>query len=252
MSHPRLRPGLHVVRRDDRHLQVGVDPPWRLVLPDDPGVLRLLDDLAAGRPPCPVTGATHRALVALERAGLLVEPEPERHPVAVVVEGTGPTADEAARILRAAGCDVVATAAAEVALVLADGEPRRADLDDHVRDGRAHLVVAGTAYGVTIGPFVLPGSTACLRCVDAHLGLHDPRRAVVLEQVGGLPAREHDAGLTALVAGWAVRDLLSFAEGRRPSTWSATVEIGTDLMPRHRTWTRHPHCGCAWADGLVG
>ena len=82
---------------------------------------------------------------------------------------------------------MVPAARAEVTLVLADGEPRRDDVDGHVRDGRAHLVVAATAYGFTIGPFVLPGATACLRCVDAHLGQHDPRRAVVLEQVGGLP-----------------------------------------------------------------
>lgn len=252
MSHPRLRPGLHVVRRDDQHLQVGVDPPWRLVLPDDPEVLRLLDDLACGRPARPETAVTHRALAALERAGLLIEPGPGRRSAEVAVEGGGATAAEATRILRAAGCEVVPADQAEVALVLADGEPRRADLDGHVRDGRAHLVVAATAYGFTIGPFVLPGSTACLRCVDAHLGQHDPRRAVVLEQVGGLPTGPRDAGLTTLVAGWVVRDVLSFVEGGQPSTWSATVAIGPDLAPRHTAWTRHPHCGCSWPDGLVG
>lgn len=247
MSHPRLRPGLHVVRRDDRHLQVGVDPPWRAVLPDDPDVLRLLDDLTAGRPPCPATAAAHRALLALAQSDLLVDPEPAPPVVPIAVEGAGPTAAEAVRILRTAGREVVPAARADLALVLADGEPRRADVDEHVRDGRAHLVVAATAYGFTVGPFVVPGSTACLRCVDAHLGQHDPRRAVVLEQVGGLPVGPRDAGLTALAAGWAVRDLLSYAAGGRPSTWSATVEIGPDLAPRHREWTRHPHCGCSWA-----
>lgn len=251
MSSPRLRPGLHVVRRDDSHVQVGVDPPWRLVLPDDPDVLRLLDDLAAGRPPRPGSLAAHRALAALDRADLLVAPDPDLPPTTFVVEGTGALAGEATRILTAAGCEVDSAGVAEAALVIADGEPRRSDVDAQLRDGRAHLVVASTAYGVTIGPFVLPGATACLRCVDAHLGQHDPRRSMVLEQVGGRPSGPHDPGLTALAAGWAVRDLLSFAAGRRPSTWSATVEIGTDLSPRHRSWTRHPHCGCSWAHGIA-
>lgn len=252
MSHPRLRPGLHVVRRDDDHLQVGVDPPWRLVLPDRPDVRRLLDDLAAGRPALPDTAATHRALVDLDRAGLLVDESPARVITRVAVEGGGAVAAEAVRILRAADHEVVPPADAEVALVLADGEPHRADVDAHLREGRAHLVVAATAYGFTLGPFVVPGWTACLRCVDAHLGQHDPRRAVVVEQLGGLAADAHDPGLTALVAGWAVRDVLTYAEGGRPSTWSATVTIGADLAPRTRAWLRHPHCGCSWAEGLVG
>src|SRR4051812_11926699 len=38
LTRPGLRPGLHVVRRDDRHLQVGLDPPERLVLADRPGL----------------------------------------------------------------------------------------------------------------------------------------------------------------------------------------------------------------------
>lgn len=251
MSHPRLRPGLHVVRRDDDHLQVGVDPPWRLVLPDRPDVRRLLDDLVSGRPPVPDSPQAHRALVDLGRAGLLVERSAPREGVRAAVEGGGAVAAEAARILRSAGCHLTPAEEADVALVLADGEPLRADVDAHLREGRAHLVVAASAYGFTIGPFVVPGRTACLRCVDAHLGQHDPRRAVVVEQVGGLSAEAHDPGLTALVAAWAVRDVLTHAEGGRPSTWSATVAIGADLAPRTHDWLRHPHCGCSWADGVA-
>src|SRR5689334_13404147 len=102
---PALRPGLHVVRRDDDHVQVGVDPPWRVVLPDEPGVRRLLAALADGRPAAPETDAEHRALLALTRAGMLEErrPSPRR---TVAVHATGAVADEAARVLRAAGCEV--------------------------------------------------------------------------------------------------------------------------------------------------
>jgi hypothetical protein len=243
-SHARvLRPGLHVVRRDDHHLQVGIDPPWRVVVPDRPGVRRLLGALADGRPAAPETDAEHRALLALTEAGMLTEPQrPARHTVAVHAPGDG--GDEAVRMLRAAGCEV---GDGPVALVLSPGEVVRADADSHLRDGRPHLLVAAGAHGWTLGPFVEPGASACLRCVDAHRAEHDPRRALVVEQLAGLSAAPEDPALASLAAAWAVRDLLTHLDGERPSTWSATVEVGPDLRPHRQVWSRHPHCGCSWS-----
>lgn len=249
-----LRPGLHVVRRDDQHLQIGLDPPWRLVVPDQPDVQRLLDDLVAGRAPAPSTPDAHRVLLALARAGMLLDPSaPDRpaptRPGAVAVHGRGPLAAEAARGLRAARRTVAEDAG--VALVLADGEPSRADVDAQVRAGRPHLVVGASAYGYTVGPFVVPGATACLRCVDAHHGEHDPRRAVVVEQLDGRPGGPDDPALRAVAAAWAVRDVLTYLSGGRPATWSATVAIGAELDPVRHRWARHPHCGCSWGLAAV-
>ncbi|ABL81033.1 hypothetical protein [Nocardioides sp. JS614] len=246
-----LRPGLHVVRRDDQHLQIGVDPPWRLVVPDRPDVQRLLDDLLAGRPPTPQSPEAHRVLLALTRAGMLVDAAAPAPQAAVAVHGSGPAATEARRMLRAAGCPGAGDDGA-VALLLADGEARRGDVDAQVRDGRPHLVVTGSALGYTIGPFVVPGATACLRCVDAHRGEHDPRRAVVVEQLGGRPGGPDDPALRTIAAAWAVRDVLCYLAGGSPTTWSATVTVGLDLEPVRHAWSRHPHCGCSWAQGLVG
>ncbi|HEY0952446.1 hypothetical protein, partial [Nocardioides sp.] len=99
-----LRPGLQVVRRDDHHLQIGIDPPWRLVVPDRPDVQHLLDDLVAGRTPAPETPDAHRALLALARAGMLTETEPTAPttspPVAVQLLGSGPLAADAERVQR--------------------------------------------------------------------------------------------------------------------------------------------------------
>ncbi|HEU5037714.1 MAG TPA: hypothetical protein VFT70_11965 [Nocardioides sp.] len=238
-----LRPGLHVVRRDDHHLQVGVDPPWRVVLPDRPGVRRLLADLAGGRPAAPASEAEHRALLALTRAGLVAEPAPPaRH--TVTLHAPADLADEAGRLLHAAGCEV---GAGPVALVVAAGEVARADADAHVRADRPHLLVTAGVHGWTLGPFVVPGRNACLRCVDAHRGEQDPRRALVVEQLAGLPAAPDDPALAAVALAWAVRDVLTHLAGREPSTWSATVELGPDLRPHRQAWSRHPHCGCAWA-----
>lgn len=239
----RLLPGLHVVRRDHRLLQVGVDPPRRAVLPDDPDVRRLLADLAAGRPAEPATPAGRRALADLAAAGLLGEPSERAGSVAL--SGSGAAGDAAARLLREAGCEL--DPAGPVALLVVAGEVPRPDVDAEVRAGRPHLPVGAGPHGWTVGPFVVPGRTACLRCVDAHRAEHDPRRALVVEQLAGRQAAPPDPTLAALAAAWAVRDALTFLGGGEPATWSATVEIGQDLPPRRRTWARHPHCGCSWA-----
>ena len=251
---PQLRPGLHVVRRDDRHLQVGLDPPWRLVVPDDPAVLLLLEDLRAGRPAVPATPAAHRVLRDLLAADMLVdtaEAPPGAAGASVSVEASGERLVDANRLLRAAGCHVGPATESSVALVLADGEPPRTTVDAHLRAGRAHLPVSVTPAGVRLGPFVAPGETACVRCVDAHLGEHDPRRATVLEQVAGRGGGPRDPAVDALTTAWAVRDVLTFLEGGRPSTWSTTVEVGLDLVVRNRTWARHPYCGCSWGAPVV-
>jgi hypothetical protein len=253
-----LRPGLHVVRRDDDHLQVGIDPPWRLVVPDEPDVRRLLADLTAGRAAVPETPSGHRVLRALLAADMLVDSETRaevsrgRAAAAVSVEAAGQEAADAVRLLRAAGCQVVSPDEASVAVVIAEGEPRRDLVDAHLRQGHVHLPVAATPRGFVLGPFVVPGSTACLRCVDAHLGTHDPRRAVVVEQLAGLAAGPRDPALAAIATAWAVRDVLAYVDGDQPSTWSATVEVGPDLEPVRRAWARHPHCGCSWDLAAAG
>lgn len=235
-----LRPGLHVVRRDDRHLQVGVDPPRRAVLPDHPDVRRLLDDLLAGRDPEPAGPEARRALADLAGADLLAGRRGPHGSVAV----TGSAADRVDALLREAGCRL--DPAAPVALLVVAGEVPRPDADAEVRAGRPHLPVGAGAHGWTVGPFVVPGRTACLRCVDAHRAEQDPRRALVVEQLAGRPATPADPALTALAAAWAVRDVLTFLAGREPATWSTTVEIGPELPPRRQVWARHPHCGCSW------
>jgi AhpD family alkylhydroperoxidase len=252
-----LRPGLHVVRRDDHHLQVGLDPPWRLVVPDEPDVRRLLAELAAGRPQTPETPAAHRVLRALLAADMLVDPgavsasAQARSAAVVSVEASGQCEVDAIRLLRVSGCRVGPPEAATVALVLTDGEPRRDVVDSHVRDGRPHLVVAATPHGYVLGPFVVAGVTACLRCVDAHRGALDPRRAVVVEQLAGRELGLRDPALAATTTAWAVRDALAFVDGEQPSTWSATFELGPGREPRRLTWSRHPHCGCSWTLGLT-
>lgn len=242
---PRLRPGCHVVRRDDGHLQVGVDPPGRVILADRPEVVALLERLEDGLPP--PTGRDGDVVARLRRAGLLRDDRPVRRGNgAVRLVPRGLELDPLADLLTAVGVRPVATGG-EVAVVAATGPLPRDAVDPLVAEGTPHLVLTGVGRpGVLrVGPFVVPGQTACLRCVDAHEGEADPRRALVLEQLAERPAAPLGVATTALAAAWAVRDLQTYLAGGCPATWSASVDLD-DAPPALRSWERHPHCGCAW------
>ena len=270
----RWRPGVHVVRRDGDHLQVGVDPPRRVVLPDLPAVRALL----AALPSTAEDPQARAALHALRAAGLVLEggepgsdtpcaPAARRAAEAQFGEDAArrlaaraaariglraPAGSQAIgrRLLRGAGLGLAGPNDLPTAwLVVTSAEPVRGEIDPLVREGAPHLlVVCGAA--ARVGPFVVTGQTACLRCVDAHLAEPDPRRQLVVEQVARTAADTDDAPvdptLEVLALAHAVRDLARYAEGDRPATWSATIDIDHATPVVRRAWERHPHCGCAW------
>lgn len=255
-----LQPGLRLTRRDADHLQLGVDPPRMVVLPDRPEVRLLVDDLARGQTCDRLSGEGLRALTRIVAAGLARPATHDRDrrrrlaraPIAVLASSEADAV--LAPLLSGAGLVRTTAEGPAAALVVADAEAARSTLDSLLRDGVPHLVVAGSPGGLTVGPFVVPGTTACVRCVDAHRGEQDPRRALVIEQVTSMPPLVEDrpdAPLRSIALGWAVRDLVTFLEGGRPATWSATVLIDADLAPTPRHWLRHPHCGCSWGDAAA-
>lgn len=273
-----LRPGTPVMARAPGVLQVGLDGPTAQ-LPDQPGTRDLLAALGRfpgvpERPDGP-DGTDRAALDRLEAAGLLVVvpdseavPEPAdqvlraqfgpdavrrraaRSAAAIVVRAA-PAAEplltpllEQAGLRRTGGED-----GAAVHLVVSAGPVDRELLDPLVRSSIPHLVVSGSAGLRRVGPFVHPGHTACLRCVDAHEALHDARRPFLLAQAARAVAERPpplDPVLDALVLAWAVRDLARYLEGDSPSTWSTTFDLGPAAAPTALHWGRHPDCGCAW------
>src|SRR5690348_12951742 len=72
----RLAPGLRVVRRGPRHLQVGLHDGRRAVLPRSAAVETTLSALLANEP-VPPGPATARVLATLERHGCLSDPVAE-------------------------------------------------------------------------------------------------------------------------------------------------------------------------------
>lgn len=235
-----LRAGYVVARRDDTHVQVGVDPPHRAVLPDTTDVRRLLADLVAGRATAPATLPARRALADLIDAGLVDDGRPAE-PVPVSVDGP----PELAATLRTM-LGPSAAGEPELVVLVAAGPLARDRVDPLLRSGVPHLVVEGGPDAWSVGPLVVPGVTACLRCVDATLGEDDPRRALVLEQTARSIRLPADPLLPTLALSWAARDALGHLGGTRVTTWSATVTLTRDQLPVERPWRRHPHCGCAW------
>lgn len=256
----RLRAGIRVTSRGEGELQVGSHPDQRVVLPDHEPVRRLLDALDHGVDPAKVAPAMAATLAGLRRRGLAV---PARDPGdrarllgATRVQVVAPDAARAAaeRLLGTVGLGIArGTARPLVGLHVSLGaEPRREDLDHAMRAERPHLPLTFLAGRARLGPFVAPGLTACVRCVDEHLTDRDPRHPLVVQQHHDPDPRDAPSPEDLQLAlAWAVRDLVTWVDGGRPSTWSTTADLRPE-GPRLEQWRRHPRCGCAWGDVLAG
>jgi hypothetical protein len=287
---PLLRPGVLVTRRDDGHLQVGLDPSLALVTPDVPAARDFLRSLSAGLVPSLGPAVARLARDLLDR-GLVIDGAALQSSLSATSCGAQAVSaayaqaglDAATLLARRADRPVVVEAPAlptelreltkqllavsgiptggapYASLLVAVGEFDRGRVDALSRSDIPHLLAQVNEGIVALGPFVVPGVTACLRCVDAHRGDTDPRRALVVEQYAraddsrsdGVPAPIDPAVLTAALA-WAVRDLVSFVDDEVPCTWSASVQFGPGMRQTHRRWERHEQCGCSWADFAVG
>ncbi len=250
---PRLRPGLHVLRRDAASVQVGLDAPHRLILPADERCLALLEALRHGVQSGPWDDVESRIVHDLRLAGLLDEhpaPPPRPHVVGLHDRELPGAAEQLTDLLQAAGDVVVSDdPGPDLVVALAAAPLPRTVVDPWLADGTVHLVVAGTGYpgGLRIGPLVEPGVTACVRCVDAAESERDPRRPLLLEQLATRTPGPLEPAVLALAVAWAARDVLGFLARRQATTWSATVDLGGGV-PLVRRWPRHPECGCCWDD----
>lgn len=272
---PVIAPGLPVLTRPDGELQIGLSSRHRLRIPDSVTVRRTLEALAQGM--CPPDRSTRRVLdrlaPALRAASTLVQPSlgpaemaalSLRHPRTALTRLAARRSTQV-RVLGDLGIDPKPLLAASglgtasgppqrtVTLVLCQGEPDRSLLDPLVRDRQPYLLLRAVEGDLVLGPFVDPGRTACVRCIDAHLTEDDPVHPVLVSRTARLldlndVPEPLDSAVASMALGWAVRDLVRYAEGDPVSTWSATVLLGPDqdaLVPT--PWAPHPSCGCSWA-----
>ena len=259
-----LRPGLRVLRRERDVLQIGLDPARAVRLPATTAVCRTLEVIAEGGPldDCDPEVVAGLARLGVLREGAAADDAPVGAPVvrsfgqplpapvraALELAGLAPAAREADPGSTARHRD-------QPALLVGLGEPHRELLDDLVADGVAHLVVRFSEGDAVLGPYVVPGASACLRCVDAHHTDRDPRWPLLVEQQATQTARRRRDGvpdpvdplLAQLAVAWAARDLLAgtAAGAAAPSTFSTTIRLPPDLADFEAiSWLRHPGCGC--------
>lgn len=191
-------------------------------------------------------GARHaRTDVATAGLGAGVDPSP----APVVVDGWGPLAEELGAQLRRCGVAVRggrhAADGAELALgadgeapgavvVVAEGRrPQWAGAPWQAR-GIPHLPLVLGSRQVVVGPLVLPGRTACLRCAAQ---VWDSSRVSV---PGALPA-----GSLVLAAAVATVTVLSVLR-KDESLAGITTEISLDeVAVAHRLWNLREDCRCA-------
>jgi len=139
-------------------------------------------------------------------------------------------------------------------LAVLTGRPDPVLLAALVRDRVPHLVVhAEEAIGV-VGPLVLPGRSACVRCLDLSKAARDPAWPRILAQAGGdcgSPAGPQacDTVLAAATAALAAAQALTLIDRAcEPATANATLEV---VLPgwqwQRRGWPAHPACTCGAA-----
>jgi bacteriocin biosynthesis cyclodehydratase domain-containing protein len=286
--HPILVPGAHVLRRDADTLQVGLDPAERVLLPDTPRHRRLVLEAPTG-----ATRTSLGTLLLEDDATLRATlppaegPDPDalwaRHSLAaaarnrrrltddgavVMVQAYGGAlgerlADDLRTLLRRAALPAVRrrrsgpatpTPPMEIHVITGVGEPPRTLLDDHVSHRRSHVLLRFVEGRAVVGPFVSPGRTACLRCLDLHRAEADPAwpllveqytRATRLDRADGVP-EPVDAALASVATGWVVRDVTALLGRTAPLTSSRTLTITADLVEVViQDYPRRPDCGCA-------
>jgi len=193
-------------------------------------------------------------------------------PPLVVLDGAGPTAAALERMLSQAGADVrsglswsdpvVAQAEAAVIVAAYAVEPQRHSR--WLRRDVPHLPVVFGDAGVSVGPFVRPGESACLRCVDLHRTDADPAWPAMATQLHTRPAPGETAissaaaaarGAAIVLAGIAGSGATEGAGVRAgvPEVRPVAPEVRPGVVWRletgavewvSRAWEPHPECGC--------
>ncbi|GAA1774120.1 hypothetical protein [Luedemannella helvata] len=120
----------------------------------------------------------------------------------------------------------------------------------HDRRQVAHLAVSVRDGTVVVGPFVLPGRTPCLNCVDLHRRDRDPDWPALAAQLHTVAEAADTVAVTTMLVGaaYAAAEVTAHIDGGQPVTLGATVEIAGPGLERRRRWTAHPTCGCLTVD----
>ncbi len=147
--------------------------------------------------------------------------------------------------------DSLDTGSPNLVVIAPTGAVDTAHLDDLTRAGTPHLLATIRETTGIVGPFVMPGASACRRCLDLHRRDRDPGWPIIAAQLATDSRRNRPAScdvvLASQVASICAAQALSYLDGNNPATWNATLEVRLpDWRVRRRSWRPHPSCGCHW------
>ena len=133
----------------------------------------------------------------------------------------------------------------DLVVVAPDGGRRPGLLRELAARRVPHLPVETRETSAVVGPLVLPGRTACPRCLDLHRAERDPHWPAVAAQLD----QADPVGIEVLVATGAgllaAAQVLAHLDGLTPDTLDGTVEISLPTLQwRRRGWSAHPSCPC--------
>lgn len=190
------------------------------------GVVELDDDGPVTRDDVGFGGLTARDLGASRRGAVARAMHDAAPTVRAVRPGRGPV-------------DLVVLVERDVA----DPVRYRSLMEDDVD----HLSVVVREASVLVGPLVVPGRTACLRCVDLHRTDVDPGWPALAAQLAARvpPPRRVETTLAAVASAVAAVQVLAHVDGRLGTVHAASLEIRLpEAMPQLIGWSTHPDCGC--------
>lgn len=279
-----VRPGTSVLRRDAKHLQIGLDP--AVVIADQPGLWEALHLIDGTQPRGRLEKIMARwlgesaseLLNDLVTAGALVDarawdlhasglrsiaagltssyPEASaallaRHHARVTVAADGASTTLARLVvlaLREAGVSPVNSGDADWTIVVSDGEPARSTMR-RLHDTETRFVtIAALERRIRWGPAVMPRLTPCWDCVDAAMAEVEPAWHALATQFGPpslVPAAwSVDPALLSLAAAHFARDLCALIDGRVHRLAGGLVTLDADARLRHETVQFDASCGC--------
>ncbi len=114
-----------------------------------------------------------------------------------------------------------------------------------------HLLVVSDEDGISVGPLVRPGVTACAGCCAMHRTDADSHWPLLALQVGD-PRRDaaarYPAECSSLAGTLAAREVVSYLRGdpRDAGTWAVPLRG----EPAWERMSPHPACGCGAAGGV--
>lgn len=269
---PRLRDGIAVVWRDTGVLQLGLSGQVVVVEGVPRSAQRVASSLDGRRTVSELVDQEDpwvRSLVeVLDAEGLLADgPARQGDAGRARVVGSGSLAAGAAPLLVAAGAhtvlsdvprgrrhrtsdvppDIIGSGPIRSCVTLVAPEtcePDRVLTDRLVRGDTAHVVVRVHPGEAVVGPFVTPGGSSCLRCVDLVRSSLDPAWRRVALELSRQPA-PHDPLLESWAASVAAAQVLAFLAGAAPELSGATLHLEKATgRTRLRRWPVHPRCGC--------